>query len=204
MRDFLEKVFKDYTPGINDEDSMKRSAVIIPVINVNGTSHILFEVRTDKLTLNPGEICFPGGAIENGESPKDAALRECFEEIGVGGDNISIISKLDIFVSNTNIIIYPFLAHIKDDVKFLINKDEVKNLLIIPLDYLIKHEPISVKNKVITVPGDNFPFENVKDGINYKFRDGNYRVLFYKYGQNVIWGITARILENFLNVIKNK
>ena len=64
-------------------------------------------------------------------------------------------------------------------------------------------EPISVYNKLITIPSDDFPFENIINGENYKFREGSYRVLFYKYKDYVIWGMTARILENFLNKIKN-
>lgn len=203
MEEFLKKVFNDYTVGINDEDIMKRSAVILPVINIDGVDSILFEVRTDKLSLNPGEICFPGGKIEEGESPKEAALRECNEEIGLSFDNIDVITELDTFVSNINIIIYPFLAYIKGDYKFSINESEVKEILTIPLDYLVNMEPITAYNKLITLPSDDFPFENIINGENYKFREGRYRVLFYKYKDYVIWGMTARILENFLNKIKN-
>ena len=45
--------------------------------------------------------------------------------------------------------------------------------------------------------------ESIINGEDYKFREGSYRVLFYKYKDYVIWGMTARILENFLNKIKN-
>ncbi|BFK80960.1 CoA pyrophosphatase [Clostridium baratii] len=203
MEEFLKKVFKDYKVGLNDENIMKKSAVILPIININGVDSILFEVRTDELSLNPGEVCFPGGRIEKGESPKEAAIRECVEEIGLSFDNLDVITELDTFVSNTNMIIYPFLAYIKGDYKFLINESEVKEILTIPLDYLVSMEPISVYNKLITIPSDDFPFENIINGEDYKFREGSYRVLFYKYKDYVIWGMTARILENFLNKIKN-
>ncbi|MGG7325707.1 NUDIX hydrolase [Clostridium baratii] len=203
MEEFLKKVFKDYKVGLNDENIMKKSAVILPIINIDGVDSILFEVRTDELSLNPGEVCFPGGRIEDGESPKEAAIRECIEEIGLSFDNIDVITELDTFVSNTNMIIYPFLSYIKGDYKFLINESEVKEIITIPLDYLASMEPISVYNKLITIPSDDFPFENIINGENYKFREGSYRVLFYKYKDYVIWGMTARILENFLNKIKN-
>ena len=203
MEEFLKKVFKDYKVGINDENIMKKSAVILPIININGVDSILFEVRTDELSLNPGEVCFPGGRIEKGESPKEAAIRECIEEIGLSFDNIDVITELDTFVSNTNMIIYPFLACIKGDYKFSINENEVKEILTIPLEYLVNMEPVSVYNKLITIPSDDFPFENIINGENYKFREGSYRVLFYKYKDYVIWGMTARILENFLNKLKN-
>lgn len=203
MEEFLKKVFKDYKVGINDENIMKKSAVILPIINIDGVDSILFEVRTDELSLNPGEICFPGGRIEDGETPKEAAIRECNEEIGLSFDNIDVMTELDTFVSNTNMIIYPFLACIKGDYKFSINESEVKEILTIPLEYLVSMEPVSVYNKLITIPSDDFPFENILNGKNYKFREGSYRVLFYKYKDYVIWGMTARILENFLNKLKN-
>ena len=106
MEEFLKKVFKDYKVGLNDENIMKKSAVILPIINIDGVDSILFEVRTDELSLNPGEVCFPGGRIEDGETPKEAAIRECNEEIGLSFDNIDVITELDTFVSNTNIRLF--------------------------------------------------------------------------------------------------
>ena len=55
---------------------------------------------------------------------------------------------------------------------------------------------------IINMPKEDFPFHNIIGGKDYKFRDGRYKVMFYKYNNFVIWGMTARILENFLNVYK--
>lgn len=202
MRDFFKKVFKDYKAGINDGDGRKYYSVIVPIIEKDGEYNIVFEVRNDNLKDNPGEICFPGGSIEDGESPKEAALRECYEEIGIKPSDIEIISELDLFVPNNNMVLYPFLGYIKDGTSFVINKDEVKELLIVPLDYLLNTEAKSVENKIITIPSDDFPYEYIKGGKNYKFREGSYRVVFYKYNDYVIWGMTAKILENFLEIVK--
>lgn len=202
MRDFFKKVFKDYKAGINDGDGRKYYSVIVPIIEIDGEYNIVFEVRNDNLKDNPGEICFPGGSIEDGESPKEAAMRECYEEIGIKPFDIEIISELDLFVPNNNMVLYPFLGYIKDGTSFVINKDEVKELLIVPLDYLLNTEAKSVENKIITIPSDDFPYEYIKEGKNYKFREGSYRVVFYKYNDYVIWGMTAKILENFLEIIK--
>ncbi|WP_204594519.1 NUDIX hydrolase [Clostridium sardiniense] len=203
MRDLLKKIFKGYKPGINAGDGRRYYSVIIPIIEIGGEYNIVFEVRNDNLKDNPGEICFPGGSIEEGESPKEAAMRECYEEIGTKPSDIEIISELDLFVPNNNMVLYPFLGYIKDGTSFVINKDEVKELLIVPLNYLLTTEAKSVVNKIITIPSDDFPYEYIKGGKNYKFREGSYRVVFYKYNDYVIWGMTAKILENFLEIIKS-
>ena len=87
----IKDIFRDYRIGINGEEDMKRCSVLIPVVNIDGEDNIIFEIRNNKLNSNPGEICFPGGAIEEGETPKEAALRECFEEIGLGEENLDYV-----------------------------------------------------------------------------------------------------------------
>lgn len=204
----LKYDFNNHEIGINGSEDMKRCSVLLPIINVEGKDNILFEIRNNKLNNNPGEICFPGGLIENGETPKDAALRECFEEIGVGDDGLEIISQLDLYISPNNILIYPFLGIEKDleeckiIKKLLINKDEVEDILLVPIEYLLNYKPEITYSKILNVPGEDFPFHNIIGGKEYKFRDGKYKVIFYKYKGFVIWGMTARILENFLNLYK--
>ena len=203
----IKDVFRDYKMGINGEEDMKRCSVLIPVVNIDGEDNIIFEIRNNKLNSNPGEICFPGGAIEDGETPKEAALRECSEEIGLGEENLEIISQLDFYVSPNNILIYPFLGvqkNQKEDIKkfISINKEEVCDILLVPFKYLLNDEPEITYSKIINIPKEDFPFHNIIGGKDYKFRDGRYKVMFYKYNNFVIWGMTARILENFLNVYK--
>ena len=172
----IKDIFRDYRIGINGEEDMKRCSVLIPVVNIDGEDNIIFEIRNNKLNSNPGEICFPGGAIEEGETPN-------------------------------NILIYPFLGvekNQKEDIKNLIsiNKEEVSHILLVPLKYLLNYEPEITYSKIINMPKEDFPFHNIIGGKDYKFRDGRYKVMFYKYNNFVIWGMTARILENFLNVYK--
>ena len=72
-------IFRNRTPAVTGEHSVRNSAVMIPVMETPEGLHLLFEVRSEKLEHQPGDICFPGGGIEEGETPEEAALRELTE-----------------------------------------------------------------------------------------------------------------------------
>ncbi len=73
---------------------MRKAAVLVPLIFENGTWKLLFEVRALNLDTQPGEVCFPGGMVEEGESEKEATLREVEEELFVMPDAIAILGEL--------------------------------------------------------------------------------------------------------------
>lgn len=202
MKDITDK-FNNYKPYINGYQSMKKSSVLIPLVKFNGKYSILFELRSKKMRHQPGEISFPGGAIEKNETPKEACIRETCEEIGVSEDDIHIISPLDIYVSHSNLIIHPYVGEIKNISNLNINKDEVDHTFLVPIDYLIKYDPTLYTNDVKVIPNENFPYEKIPNKEDYQFAMGQYPVWFYEYKDYVIWGITARILENFLNFLRS-
>ena len=195
IKDIKEKV-KNNKPYINGWERMRRAAIIIPLVEVNNEVCILFEVRAKKLNSQPGDICFPGGKIDGNETPKESALREMFEELGV--ENIDIINELDIVVRYDGIIIHPYLGIIKDINEISINESEVDHVFYVPLNYLLSHEPLEVNSKLKFERPDEFPYDLIINKENYKFREANYRSLFYKYENYNIWGITAEMLKNFL------
>ena len=90
IEDIINKS-KNAIPYINGWKKMRRAAVILPLIEINNEIHLLFEVRSKKMKSQPGDICFPGGKIEENESPKSAALREASEELNL--NNIKIINE---------------------------------------------------------------------------------------------------------------
>ena len=195
INDIKEKV-KNNKTYINGWESMKRSAIIIPLVEVNNEVNILFEVRAKKLNSQPGDICFPGGKIDGNETPKEAAVREIFEELGV--ENIDIINELDVVVRYDGIIIHPYLGIIKDINEININESEVDHVFYVPVNYLLKHDPLEVKSKIYVERSEEFPYELIVNKENYKFREAHYRSLFYKYEDYNIWGITAEMLRSFL------
>lgn len=193
--------FKNYKPYINGSKDMKKSSVLIPIIKKDDSYFILFQVRSSTLKTQPNEICFPGGKIEYNKKPIYTCVRETCEELGVTNDNIEIISELDLFITPSNMIIHPFLGIIKNIDNLNINKDEVDHVFLVPITYLLKNKPITYTNEVSIIPSNDFPYEIIPNQTNYKFAKGNYDVLFYKYNDYIIWGITAKILENFLNIL---
>ena len=202
LEDIMNK-FNNYKPYINGYENMKRASVLIPLVKENGKYSILFELRSKKMRNQPGEISFPGGKIEEGENPKEACIRETCEELGTTEDNINIISPLDLYVSHANLIIHPYLGVINDISNFKINKDEVDHIFLVPIDYLMKYDANLYTNDVKVIPNEEFPYDKIPNKEKYKFAVGEYPVWFYEYKDYVIWGITARILENFLNFIKS-
>ena len=92
------------------EETAFRSAVLIPLVQVNGEWHILFEVRSFKMRKQPGDISFPGGRIDaTDQSPLAAALRETSEELKIDPDMIHVIGQLSPYIASPSFVIYPFV-----------------------------------------------------------------------------------------------
>ena len=197
----IRNKFENYKPYINGFENMKRASILVPIVKIEDSYYILFEVRSKNLRTQPNEISFPGGKIENGENPVDAAIRETCEELGTYENNIEIISQLDLLITHMNLIVHPYVG-ILDSIDDLdINKDEVDHTFLVPISYLLENKPTYYNNKLEVIPDEKFPYDIIPNKENYKFPKSNYPVLFYEYKDYVIWGLTARILENFLKVL---
>ena len=161
-------------------------------------------IKRESPNIDNDKICgvYALGKIENNESPLDAVIRETCEELGTNVKNVNIISPIDLLITPGNMIIHPFVGYINNIDSLHINKDEVDHIFLVPLSYLLKHKPSLYNNEVKVIPNDNFPYDIIPNKKDYKFATSNYRVLFYKYENYVIWGITAKILENFLEFLE--
>lgn len=180
-------------------------AIFVPIIELEDRLHLLYEIRAEEMGTQPGEVSFPGGKIEPGETAREAAVRETEEELGIDGSNIELFGQLDYLIPPFNIALYPFVGHLKinglDDLN--INKAEVKEIFTVPLNYFLENEPethvISCRHQV----NENFPYHLIRNGKDYDWRDFEYPVNFYKYNGYIIWGMTARFTTNLINKIKN-
>lgn len=184
-----------------EEEKEKVSAVLIPLIKKESGYHILFEVRSSKLNHQPGEICFPGGKRELGETSMQTAIRETCEELLVSESDIKFYGSLDYFLSPAGLRIDAYLGELKD-YNGQYSKDEVAEIFTVPLDFFQNTQPERYFNKVQMTPEKEFPFDKIPGGKHYPWARGKYEVLFYEYDGHIIWGLTAKILYYNLKIIQ--
>lgn len=185
-------------------DIVHNYSVLIPLVEIDGELHILYELRSHDLSTQPGEISFPGGRVERGESYREAAIRETMEELNITSDNIEIMGQLDYFVSYSNISIYSFLGKLRgvDVDKLTPNKGEVDHVFTVPLAFFLDKEPDRYYLNVKTDLNDEFPYNLIPNGRDYKWRKGRQTVMFYHYKDYVIWGFTAKMTRKLIEIIK--
>ncbi|MFZ5631267.1 MAG: NUDIX hydrolase [Bacillota bacterium] len=187
-------------PSIVDESAHLISAVLLPLVEKDGKCHILFEVRSRNLDRQPGEICFPGGRVESSEHPDPlaAALRETAEELGIPGRDIEPIGPLDILVTPFSAMVYPYVGKISTT-EINPNPREVEEVFLVPVEFFLSVPPYVTCVEVATRYRPDFPLHKVppvyKEGWQAR---ASYPMYYYEYGKYFIWGMTGKILYNFL------
>lgn len=157
---------------------IQKSAVCVPVLYIENQPYLVLIRRSRKLKRHPGQISFPGGFIEEGESPLQAAIREMREEIGVREDCITVLGQLSCTVTITSAVkIIPFLVILKCR-EFHLNKDEVEEIYFVSLELFERTKCIEV-----LMPNGNLTCR-------------------YPLGDLVVWGATARIISQSLSQIE--
>ena len=158
------------------------SAVLIPTYYKQGEYYILFTKRTDKVKDHKGQISFPGGAYEEeDETLVDTALRECTEEIGLMAEKVEVLGELDDIITLTsNYIISPFVAAIPWPFSLKVDQHEIEEIIEVPISALLDKNCLRQKTEII---------------------DGRaVTSYFYHYQEKVIWGATAAISNQFLDI----
>ena len=158
------------------EPGLRRSAVLLLLYCKDGEYSILFNKRTQKVEFNKGEICFPGGGMDDGDAGlMETALRETHEEMGISPASVTVLGELDETTTQAGFVIRPFVGTIPYPYEFRPNKDEVAEVLEVPVSSLLDRR-------------------NVEDA------DWAHSKV-YTYGEHKIFGATARILEQFLDSV---
>lgn len=198
----ISEIIRDRTPM--PIDIKKNYSVLIPIIEKGNRMEIIYELRSKNLNNQPGEISFPGGKVEDEETFVEAAIRETMEELNIERKNITIIGELDYLVSYANMTIHCFLGTISGlNVDNIIpNVYEVDHIFTVPLDFFLENEPDIYYLDLETVLNDEFPYNLIPKGRDYNWRRGRYSVMFYHYNNYIIWGFTARMTKQFIDIIK--
>ena len=163
---------------------LTKSAVLVPVFSKSEGQHILFIKRSDKVAYHKGQISFPGGTYDESDSSLlHTALREGWEEIGLEHEDVDILGELDdTTTANTGFIISPFVAFIPYPYEFKKNRMEIDKIISIPLAALLGEDNFRQEYQVI----------------------GNESILvyFYEYEGQVVWGATARIVKQLVDILR--
>ncbi|MDT3696633.1 MAG: CoA pyrophosphatase [Ignavibacterium sp.] len=210
-----KKISKE--PEIIGRDRYLNSAVLIPIVELNGVENLLFQKRSLKVR-QPGEVSFPGGHYE---SQKDngflsTALRETCEELGIEKKKIRILGKLGTFIGPMGVIVEAFIGKLKISSPEQLNIDtnEVERIFVLPIDFFLRINPLEFFTRVELHPsmmnenGDKLELLPVKDlGLPERYAlpwtNGKHRVLVYKNSEETIWGITAELVFELINRIKS-
>ena len=177
----------------------RRVAVLLPLVWQDGGWQVLFEVRAARIA-QPGEVCFPGGHLEPGETPAEAALREACEELCLEAGQLRLLGEGDRVLTPAGVEVYPFVA-VLSGYAGTFAEAEVAGTFTVPLDWLKANPPLQAEVRTQTVPGEDFPYHLIPGGRDYPWGRAKYGVLFWQYGGQVIWGLTAKVLYRMLPLL---
>lgn len=176
MKQQIEEILRHRKKEKITGENLRASAVLIPLFYNQGQYHVLFTERSDEVIFHKGQVCFPGGTQEPSDSSLlQTALRESAEEIGLKAKDIEILGELDDSLTFTsNYVISPFVAFIPHPYPLKADGKEIREIFSVPLSFLM-------------------------DEAN--FNQDSYA---YKYEGHIIWGASARILRQFIDLLKSE
>jgi 8-oxo-dGTP pyrophosphatase MutT (NUDIX family) len=167
------------TPGL----VLRESAVLVPLFARGGATYVVFTQRPPSLRTHGGQISFPGGAREEGDAtPLHTALRETHEELGIPPKSVEVLGLLDEIPTITQFRIAPFVGAIPADFPYVPSTEEIEEIIEVPIPHLLN--PSIQRQERRTVFGRE------------------HEIYFYEYGRHVIWGATARILRDLLQILQ--
>jgi len=157
------------------------AAVLIPIFWFENEWHIVYTRRTDKVETHKGQVSFPGGACDPGETkPEQTALREAQEEIGLRPDDVRVLGQLTPMITITSFRVSPVVGVIPWPYTFRVGSNEVARVFTMPISYL--------KDK--------------KNRWEFKLPGRRYGLIIYHpFDGELLWGATAIMTDTFLKVL---
>jgi 8-oxo-dGTP pyrophosphatase MutT (NUDIX family) len=164
------------TPG-----NPRQGGVMIILYNKSGQTHLILTRRRDDLRSHAGQISFPGGRREAGETIQTTAFREAHEEIGVHPDELTLLGRLShLYIPPSDFEVHPFVAwYTNGQPAFVPQETEVAEILEVPLSHLLN------------------PATRLQE--TWELRGYELEVPFYLVSGYKVWGATAMMLSEFLD-----
>ena len=166
---------------LTEETRLKCAAVLIPLVWQDDEWHLLFTRRTDRVESHKGQVSFPGGACDEGETtPEQTALREAEEEIGLNPGEIRVLGRLTNMITITYFRVTPVVGIINWPTVFRVGEHEVARIFTIPLGWLAN-------------PANRWEFTRPNTTRSL--------IAYHPYDGELLWGATARMTDDFLKVL---
>ncbi|MBX3496315.1 MAG: CoA pyrophosphatase [Parvibaculum sp.] len=159
-----------------ERPSLRAAAVLVPVIEHAHGPHVLLTRRAEHLGTHSGQVAFPGGKIDPGETPAEAALREAEEEVGLARSHVTVAGYLDAYETGTGFRILPVVAFVTPGFSLTISPHEVAEAFEVPLEFLMD------------------PANHQRHSAVWRGRRREYYAM--PYNGHYIWGATAGMLKN--------
>ncbi len=180
--DQIRTILSSRKRRVIEHPPFSHAAVLVPLFKKGGDCHLLFTKRSEQVKYHKGEISFPGGVVDEEDLELiNTALREADEEIGLKKSDVQILGILDDIVTITEFIVTPIVGLFPYPYPFKVSEVEIAELIEVPLSSLLRGQCFSEKEII---------------------RGGQEEVVYaYQYGKHTIWGATARILRQFLEIV---
>ena len=201
MSDLLKSIesgILSHIPGLLD--GRRSYAVLVPLVEREDGIHVLYEVRALTLRRQPGEVCFPGGHMEAGETALECALRETEEELGIPRSQVTVFGQSDFQAGQDGFILHPLLGEVSAEGFAAIepSQAEVAEVFTVPVRFFQQTDPeVYIYELAPKLPPD-FPSEAVGIRRDYPWRGGRVTVPVWYYENHVIWGLTARVIKDIM------
>ena len=170
------KRLPSYQPRKISGSNLRGSAVLIPIVQ-SGRGQLIFTMRSSDLKNHPGQISFPGGRIEEGERPWQAALREAEEEIGLNPSGVVPFGRLDDVISPRGFHIRSYVGLV-EPFEPKLNRQEVESLVQVGLDELFD--------------------ENLHETKQWR----GYNVHYFHFKNGLVWGVTGQITFHLRQILR--
>ena len=166
---------------IHPDVHLKCAAVLVPLVFFQNEWHVLYTRRTDRVESHKGQVSFPGGACDEGETtPEETALREADEEIGLNPKDVKVIGKLSRMVTISKFKVTPVVGIIPFPYAFKTSGAEVARVFTMPLLWLANRN----NYWEFSMPGSERTL-----------------LAYHPYDGELLWGATARMTVNFLSLL---
>lgn len=190
----LRRRYGGHEPGLLG--ARHEYAVLCPLVERPDGLHLLFEVRAPELRQG-GEVCFPGGRMEPGETPALCALRETEEELAIPRSAVTLLGTPDFICNQRGFLLRPVLGLVSAAgfAAMRPSPAEVAETFTAPLAFFRDTEPEIYSYDLAPQVPEDFPYEAVGVSRDYPWAHGRTEVPVWHWQGRAVWGMTARLVR---------